>query len=88
MAAGIPLNDEDRWDWLILLRDQALLHLKEGRHSDCQALRRRPKRQRPLRLPSCRQGHPSRSRARQARPLHEGRHGRQPVRRARGARRG
>ena len=30
MAAGIPLNDEDRWDWLILLRDQAIMKLKDG----------------------------------------------------------
>lgn len=30
MAANIPLDDADRWDWLILLRDQALKSLQEG----------------------------------------------------------
>lgn len=30
MAANIPLDDADRWDWLILLRDQALKCLQEG----------------------------------------------------------
>jgi gluconokinase len=30
MAANIPLNDADRWDWLILLRDEALVSLKNG----------------------------------------------------------
>lgn len=27
MAAGIPLTDADRWDWLILLRQRALTEL-------------------------------------------------------------
>ncbi|KAF1996236.1 carbohydrate kinase [Amniculicola lignicola CBS 123094] len=30
MAANVPLDDADRWDWLILLRDQALDSLKNG----------------------------------------------------------
>ena len=30
MAANTPLDDADRWDWLILLRDQALAALKNG----------------------------------------------------------
>jgi len=30
MAAGIPLNDTDRWDWLILLREQAVDALEAG----------------------------------------------------------
>jgi gluconokinase len=44
MAAGIPLNDEDRWDWLILLRDQALKGLKEGAKGvvvTCSALKKK-----------------------------------------------
>ncbi|OAL42953.1 thermoresistant gluconokinase family protein [Pyrenochaeta sp. DS3sAY3a] len=44
MAAGIPLNDEDRWDWLILLRDQALTSLKEGAKGvvvTCSALKKK-----------------------------------------------
>jgi gluconokinase len=44
MAAGIPLNDEDRWDWLILLRDQALVSLKEGAKGvvvTCSALKKK-----------------------------------------------
>lgn len=44
MAAGIPLNDEDRWDWLILLRDQALNSLKEGAKGvvvTCSALKKK-----------------------------------------------
>jgi len=28
MSNGQPLNDEDRWDWLIVLRQQALLSLQ------------------------------------------------------------
>ncbi|CBX92319.1 hypothetical protein IAQ61_006288 [Plenodomus lingam] len=44
MAAGIPLNDEDRWDWLILLRDSALTKLKEGAKGvvvTCSALKKK-----------------------------------------------
>jgi gluconokinase len=44
MAAGIPLNDEDRWDWLILLRDQALTALKNGSKGvvvTCSALKKK-----------------------------------------------
>jgi gluconokinase len=44
MAAGTPLNDEDRWDWLILLRDQALTKLKEGSKGvviTCSALKKK-----------------------------------------------
>ncbi|USP74585.1 putative gluconokinase [Curvularia clavata] len=44
MAAGIPLNDEDRWDWLILLRDQALNALKTGSRGvvvTCSALKKK-----------------------------------------------
>ena len=31
MASGIPLTDADRWDWLILLRDQSLAALDPSR---------------------------------------------------------
>jgi gluconokinase len=44
MAAGIPLNDEDRWDWLILLRDQAIMKLKNGAKGvvvTCSALKKK-----------------------------------------------
>jgi len=44
MAAGIPLNDTDRWDWLILLRDQALTKLKHGSKGvvvTCSALKKK-----------------------------------------------
>ena len=44
MASGIPLNDEDRWDWLILLRDQALMKLKCGSRGvvvTCSALKKK-----------------------------------------------
>lgn len=30
MAAGVPLNDADRWDWLIVLREQAVNALETG----------------------------------------------------------
>ncbi|KAK8193050.1 P-loop containing nucleoside triphosphate hydrolase protein [Phyllosticta capitalensis] len=30
MAAGIPLTDADRWDWLIQLREEAVKHLNVG----------------------------------------------------------
>lgn len=44
MSDGIPLNDEDRWDWLIILRDQALTKLKEGSKGvviTCSALKKK-----------------------------------------------
>lgn len=30
MAAGIPLQDADRWDWLIKLREEAVNRLEQG----------------------------------------------------------
>jgi gluconokinase len=44
MAANIPLDDADRWDWLILLRDQALRNLREGARGvvvTCSALKKK-----------------------------------------------
>lgn len=44
MSKDIPLNDEDRWDWLILLRDQALVSLKNGAKGvvvTCSALKKK-----------------------------------------------
>ncbi|KAF1936310.1 carbohydrate kinase [Clathrospora elynae] len=44
MAAGIPLDDIDRWDWLILLRDEALNALKNGSKGvvvTCSALKKK-----------------------------------------------
>jgi len=44
MANNIPLNDADRWDWLILLRDQALVALKNGAKGvvvTCSALKKK-----------------------------------------------
>jgi gluconokinase len=44
MSAGIPLNDADRWDWLILLRDQALRALDNGAKGvvvTCSALKKK-----------------------------------------------
>jgi len=44
MAAGIPLNDADRWDWLIVLRDQALASLDQGARGvvvTCSALKKK-----------------------------------------------
>lgn len=44
MAANIPLDDADRWDWLILLRDQALASLKKGSQGvvvTCSALKKK-----------------------------------------------
>ncbi|KAF2661313.1 carbohydrate kinase [Lophiostoma macrostomum CBS 122681] len=44
MAANIPLDDADRWDWLILLRDQALDSLKQGAKGvvvTCSALKKK-----------------------------------------------
>jgi gluconokinase len=44
MAANIPLDDADRWDWLILLRDQALVALSKGAKGvvvTCSALKKK-----------------------------------------------
>lgn len=44
MAAGIPLTDADRWDWLTLLREQALQKLSGGAEGvvlTCSALKRK-----------------------------------------------
>ncbi|KAL1306910.1 hypothetical protein AAFC00_005553 [Neodothiora populina] len=44
MAAGIPLTDADRWDWLILLRDQSVSALASGASGvvlTCSALKRK-----------------------------------------------
>lgn len=49
MAQGTPLTDADRWDWLILLREQALLTLSpsptkpapDGVIVTCSALKRK-----------------------------------------------
>jgi len=44
MAANIPLDDADRWDWLILLRDQALKSLQQGARGvvvTCSALKKK-----------------------------------------------
>ena len=45
MANGHPLNDTDRWDWLILLREQALSSLKStdtnGVVVTCSALKKK-----------------------------------------------
>lgn len=44
MAANVPLNDADRWDWLILLRDQALVALSNGAKGvvvTCSALKKK-----------------------------------------------
>jgi gluconokinase len=44
MAANVPLDDADRWDWLILLRDQALKALKNGSKGvvvTCSALKKK-----------------------------------------------
>lgn len=44
MANGHPLNDADRWDWLILLRDQATAALNTGASGvvlTCSALKRK-----------------------------------------------
>ena len=43
MAAGIPLTDADRWDWLTVLREQALQRLSGGADGvvvTCSALKR------------------------------------------------
>ena len=44
MAENIPLTDADRWDWLILLRDEALKALTEGHKGvvvTCSALKKK-----------------------------------------------
>ncbi|KAH7035305.1 thermoresistant gluconokinase [Microdochium trichocladiopsis] len=44
MAAGIPLTDADRWDWLTVLREQALQKLSAGAEGvvvTCSALKRK-----------------------------------------------
>ena len=44
MAHGIPLTDADRWDWLILLRQQSLASLEAGATGvvlTCSALKRK-----------------------------------------------
>ncbi|KAF1956210.1 carbohydrate kinase [Byssothecium circinans] len=44
MAQSIPLTDADRWDWLILLRDEALRSLAEGHKGvvvTCSALKKK-----------------------------------------------
>ncbi|KAK4988919.1 hypothetical protein LTR66_007200 [Elasticomyces elasticus] len=44
MANDIPLNDADRWDWLILLRQQAIAALESGTTGvvlTCSALKRK-----------------------------------------------
>ncbi|KAF2869942.1 P-loop containing nucleoside triphosphate hydrolase protein [Massariosphaeria phaeospora] len=44
MANNIPLDDADRWDWLILLRDQALAALTNGAKGvvvTCSALKKK-----------------------------------------------
>jgi gluconokinase len=44
MSQGILLDDEDYWDWLIIVRDAAMQQLDNGSHSvivDCSALKKR-----------------------------------------------
>ncbi|RMZ80457.1 hypothetical protein DV737_g2970, partial [Chaetothyriales sp. CBS 132003] len=43
MGAGIPLDDQDRWDWLIALRNEALkqLHSSNSVVVTCSALKRK-----------------------------------------------
>lgn len=44
MAKNIPLDDADRWDWLITLRDQALTELNKGAKGvviTCSALKKK-----------------------------------------------
>ena len=44
MANNIPLTDADRWDWLILLREQAVAALESGASGvvlTCSALKRK-----------------------------------------------
>ncbi|RMZ79116.1 hypothetical protein DV738_g3451, partial [Chaetothyriales sp. CBS 135597] len=44
MGSGIPLDDQDRWDWLITLRDEAVKQLHSSNSSvivTCSALKRK-----------------------------------------------
>jgi len=44
MSAGIPLTDDDRWDWLATLRDKAVEELEKGAMGavvTCSALKRK-----------------------------------------------
>jgi gluconokinase len=44
MAQGIPLTDADRWDWLTLLREEAISRLSSGDQGvvlTCSALKRK-----------------------------------------------
>ena len=43
MGAGMPLNDNDRWDWLITLRNEAIqyLHSSNSVIVTCSALKRK-----------------------------------------------
>lgn len=44
MSNGTPLTDADRWDWLILLREEAICCLKNGTRGvivTCSALKRK-----------------------------------------------
>lgn len=43
MGNGIPLTDEDRWDWLIILRKEAIKHLENSNTVvvTCSALKRK-----------------------------------------------
>ena len=45
MANGQPLTDADRWDWLILLREEAISNLKKSQSAGvivtCSALKRK-----------------------------------------------
>lgn len=44
MASGIPLTDADRWDWLILLRQESTAALESGANGvvlTCSALKRK-----------------------------------------------
>ena len=44
MSENVPLDDADRWDWLILLRDQALAALNKGAKGvvvTCSALKKK-----------------------------------------------
>lgn len=43
MSAGIPLNDADRWDWLITLKTEAVKQLKTSNYCivTCSALKKK-----------------------------------------------
>lgn len=44
MSTGTPLNDEDRWDWLTVLREEAVRQLEAGNQGvvmTCSALKRK-----------------------------------------------